>query len=196
MTATTLNLWNYNDRSTVVSLLTLHANQLAEFKQLIKIRFGWFEPRLIDMIPALRLLVHLKIIGFCNLNYERNWMDCSDLELIDRVDKMQNVALNQIEEVSLEDGLDRQLFAFVMLFVRHWANLKKITVPLRRCEPFHIAELNRARAKLKNACELTIFTHHQCDSTNMADYKLVRLKTVELASYIGNCLQEYCMSSL
>lgn len=87
----------------------------------------------------------------------------------------------QIEDVHIE-GIqgDKLLNAYIMYFVSNWINLKRISVPVstRLITKFNVAEFNGARGKLRNACELTIFTNHKGNATNL-DHNLVKLKFVE-----------------
>lgn len=160
--------------------LTSHANQLANLKQLTKLYLTHI--RLTDVIPALHSFINLKTIVLRYLRFETDWLQSSYFDqLIDRVDGTRNMTLPRIEEVHIEEiNNDRQLSIYVMQFVRHWINLKRILVPRSIYDDtkFDIAELNRAREKLKNACELTIYTNHRGNATNL-DHELLKLKFVE-----------------
>lgn len=169
-------------RQAVVAL-ELHSDQLANLKQLTKIHLSFL--RLSDMIPALLSMIHLKIVVMDSLYPEYNLSEWSNFdELIGVVDTTNNMALPQVEEVHFGDiDGEKELLAFVMLFVRHWTNLNKILVPESNHfnTKFDIIELNRARIKLENACELTVFTSHNDNETNL-DHKLVKLKFVQFES--------------
>lgn len=132
------------------------------------------------MIPALRLLIHLRIIVFEYLWHENNWNQLLNL---------QNLALPQVTEVHI-DHIDSSetLSHCVMLFVKQWKNLKRIVLPVSSgCndEMFDVAELDSTRKKLKNACELTILTDQKGNATNL-NHELVKLKLVEFR-YNGVC---------
>lgn len=163
--------------------LTSHANQLANLKQLTKCYLT--HVRLTDVIPALRSFLNLKTIVLRYLRFESDWLQSHYFDqLIQQVDKTQNMTLCRIEEVHIEEICNnQQLSTYVMQFVRHWVNLKRILVPRSFGDDtdFDIAELNRTREKLKNACELTIYTNHQGNATNL-DHELVKLKFVEFES--------------
>lgn len=93
----------------------------------------------------------------------------------------------QLEGAQIEDDFS----TYAMLLVRSWKNLKRIRCDNRnpyhttsffvRHSTFNITELNRAREKLRNACELTIFTNCIGNVTNL-NHKLVKLKLVKFQS--------------
>lgn len=183
-----------------IRLLQSYAHQLANLKQLTKLHLNYL--KLSDAIPALRSLVHLKIISLEELcadpNWSSNWPNFN--ELIDVVDRTQNMDLPRIEEVYVEDIKEGLLITLVML-VRHWKNLKRIHVPVsddyyykefRIAE--HISKLDRTRQKLKGACELTIFTD-DAESTTVLEHKLVKLKVAKFSSFDsifeGHSFQRY-----
>lgn len=138
--------------------LKSHANALANLKQLTKINLHSI--RLTQLIPELRSMIYLKFMFL-------HWCQYT-------ISDAQNVSLPQIEEVQIAKG-DEKLF--VMHFVKQCTNLKRILVT--GYTKFDIAELNRARASLESACELTIFTNIKENATNL-DYKLVKVKLVKL----------------
>lgn len=156
-------------------LLMVHANQLASIKQLTKIHLTTLE--LASVMSALRSFVHLKFIVIRCIFMEDRWSNWTDLdELIGEVDNEKNMELPQVEEIQLfQMCSDKELSALIMLFARHWTNLKRLLVDDRIVARFCIPEFNRARGKLIDACELTIFTNNKSYATNL-DYKLVKLK--------------------
>lgn len=175
------------------NVLRSHANQLTNLKQLTKIHLKYL--RLNDVIPSIRSLLHLKIVVLHNLCLRYNLMELftGNVGVVDT----QNLALPQIEEVQIEftGSYNRcdDVSMYVMQFAKHWINLKRIIVPACNSK-FDIAELNEARENLENACELTIFTNHKDNATNL-DHKLVKLK---LVGFTSDCnvspFQGYCLS--
>lgn len=171
-------------------MLKSHANQLADLKQLSRIHLA--DIRLINIIPALRSLVHLKTIVLHSFTLEYDLIhSLSDFDDITAL-----VAVPQVEEVQFEYVFDTMC---ITLLVTHWMNLKRILVSTNRDDnyspKFNIAMLNRARRKLKNACELTIFTNCEGNSTNL-DHELVKLKFVEFEyDCDAHPFQRYCMPS-
>lgn len=161
--------------------LQLYSNRMANWKQLTKVYL--MRIRLIDVIPALRSLVHLKILVLT----EDGWFMVPDTNHMDNFDKIidtsvgtQNFALPQVEEV-LIDCMKNSLSIsnLLMLFTRHWSSLKRVLVPSNGCDvQFDVAGLIRARKKLESACDVTIFTNHDGNSTNL-QHDLIKLKIVE-----------------
>lgn len=89
----------------------------------------------------------------------------------------------QLEEVQIKNTYE-VLAEYALFHVRNFKYLKRI-----RCARFdgkvdsthsifETTELNRAREKLENACELTIFTNCEGNATNL-DHKLVKLNVVK-----------------
>lgn len=160
------------------SALQLHANQLANWKQLTKIHLGFI--RLSDVIPTLRSLIHVRIIVFEYLWHEDNWERLLHFDGLDN--SAQNMALPQVEEVHIDYINNYETLSnCVTLFACHWMNLKRLVVPVSsKCRDvkFDVAALNSTREKLENACELTIFTNQEGNATNL-DHKFVKLKFVE-----------------
>lgn len=156
----------------MIQKLKSHGNRLANFQQLTKIRLTGV--RLIAVIPVLRSLIHLKIIVLRDLFDQDNWLDWKNVS--EQVGT-QFISLPQVEELQIQGGKRKLITTYVMQFARHWSNLKRILLP--ECDSFdttfHIAELNRVREKLKNACELTILTDNIDDDINV-DHPLVKLK--------------------
>lgn len=161
--------------------LNVQANRMSKWTQLTRIHLRCM--RLSHMIPALRLLGYLKSLVLHYLWHEYFWIWLP--EDGDRLEgSSQHIGLPQVDEVqidSIED--DETIHNCVMQVFRHWKNLKRIFVPKSsKCNiKFDIDELNRARKKLEQACELTIFTNHKGNATNV-DYDLVKLKFVEFKS--------------
>lgn len=162
----------FDDTEAAYDVLNSHGNQLANFKQLTKIRLTGVE--LIELIPELRSLIHLKIIVLRDLFDHDNWLDWKNVS--EQVGT-QFITLPQVEELQIQGGKRKLITTYVMQFARHWSNLKRILLP--ECDSFnttvHIAELNRARQKLKNACELTILTDNIDNGINV-DHPLVKSK--------------------
>lgn len=180
--------------------LKLYSSHMANWKQLTKIYL--MRIRLIDVIPALRSLVHLKMIVLT----EDGWFcvpDTNDMpnfnEIIDTVVGTQHFSLPQVEEVLIDhmkNGI--AILNLVMLFTRHWMNLKRVLVPSNNfIVQFDIGELIRARKKLANACDVTIFTNCDGNPTNL-DHKLMKLKNVQFeydAFDDANLFQRWFMAS-
>lgn len=164
----------FDNAESARGMIKRHQNQLADFNQLTKMHL----PRvhLLDMIPALKSLVHLKILVLCNAY----------------LPTINSVHVPQIEEIQIQGRND---FSCVMAFARYWPNLKRIFIP--QCPfsntEYHLSEINRAREELENACELTIISN---TVTNL-EYELVKLRFGEfetccVESNFSNC----CMQSL
>lgn len=103
-------------------------------------------------------------------------------EMIDAVDAAQNFSIPQVEEILIDYMKnERAVLNLLMLFARHFVNLKRVIVP----NPYHhsgvkfdVSELNRAREKLENACELTIFSDYDGNPTSL-NLKLIKSKFVQ-----------------
>ncbi len=145
----------FDDDADAYDVLTTHGYRLANFTQLTKIRLSC-----VGAFPALQSLAHLKIIVL------RNGAD------------RRMITLPQVEELQIGGS---SCSMSLKKLVRHWPNLKTILLPgsgnISRPESY-IAELNREREKLPNACELTIYTGCEKNKTNV-EHKLVKLKFVE-----------------
>ncbi len=159
--------------------LKLYSNRMANWKQLTKVYL--MRIRLVDVIPALRSLVHLKILVLT----EDGWFLVPDINSMDNLDEIIEVgtqifALPQVEEVLIDYMKNLMAVSnLVMVFARHWLNLKRVVVPSSGGDAqFDVAGLIRARNKLKSACDVTIFTNHDCNSTNL-DHDLIKLKIVK-----------------
>lgn len=102
---------------------------------------------------------------------EHNWIDIDAHE----------ITLPQIEEVLIFPNNKVSLSFVVMQLVGHWISLKRILVPAAYDVEiaFPIADFNRARERLENACALTIYTNNKDSATNL-DHKFVKLKFVEM----------------
>lgn len=180
--------------------LKLYSNKMGNWTQLTKIYL--MRIRLIDVIPALRSLVHLKIIVLT----EDGWFCVPDTnampnfdEIIDTVVGTQHFSLPQVEEVLIDHMKNRiAILNLVMLFTRHWVNLKRVLVPNNNTIlHFDIGELIRAREKLANACDMTIFTNYDDNTTNL-DHKLIKLKYVQFKCNVlddANLFQRWFMAS-
>lgn len=164
-------------------LLTLHANQLANFKQLTKISLA--AGKVVDLLRAVLPMVYLKSIVI------RSGITLETMQLRTPVPvpffgytaPTTFVVLPQIEELTIEVANAQESLALIMQVARYWVNLKKILMPGINATSFPIAELNRERMKLTNACELTIFTDAMDIATN-ADHNLVKLKCVKFREQI------------
>lgn len=178
------------------NLLNSHANQLSTLRQFIKIHLKFIS--LYDVVETLRSLVYLKVIVFEDAT-EYDWDQWSNLdETIARVNSSPLMALPQIQEIFIEGVVGSgQLYAYVLQFVRHCKNLKKIYVPKRRRyqTQFDMKILDRERRKLRNACEVTILTSHK-NATNL-EHELVKLKYFEFEwnFCLTNPFQRFFISS-
>lgn len=179
------------------AVLSLHAHQLADFRlaSLTKIHII-SEIHFMDLVRALRPYAHLKRIVLRLLDYAGYWLQWSSvIELMDLVDKRPIHGLPQIEQIDLHEDVkngrnnEKQIVAYLMLFARHWVNLKNVSVHTYRRSPFKetypVNELNWARTKLTNACELTIFTDREANVMN-SDHRLVKLRCVKFESQSFN----------
>lgn len=167
-------------------MIKSHVNQLATWKQLTKIGLRYL--RFSDTIPALRSLVHLKVIVLDRL-WAEDWdeMWCDFDELIEIMDGTSDMNVPQVEKVIIKniEG-SRRIIAYVMMLVRHWTNLKRIILPPACKIKFNVLNLNQAREKLENACQLTIFTDNGRNATNL-DHTLVKLKVVKFEADNESC---------
>lgn len=175
-------------------LLALHQNQLANFKQLTKISLSG-DPHL-DFVRVLRPYTHLKTIVVCDLLGLDGWSNWNTLdELIDLVDTAPIIALPQIEELTINGVYGNELLTCLMQVARHWVNLKKVSATWDFSAHFDgtfpVAELNRARMRLENACELTLFVHYENYNATNLDCDLVKLKYVEFDSDCS--FPQHCM---
>lgn len=129
-------------------LLIEHRTHLATLKHITKIDLTLV--KLTHLLPALRSLVHLKILVLRCLLHEGNWNEWIHLdELIGEVESAQNLDLPQVEEVHIEQILDdKELTAYIMLFSRYWKNLKRLAVPLEENIEAMIADRNAYRLEL------------------------------------------------
>ncbi|XP_037052102.1 uncharacterized protein LOC119085740 [Bradysia coprophila] len=151
---------DYDNTSIALSRM----KSFAKWKQLSKIHLQHFG--ILTTMPVISEFVHLKSIVFnsCFLKY--------DNELVD-----EGTSMSQISEVVIKNSHFNGVNELCMPLVRHWANLTKIFLPI--CVTYYgfkldIAELNRAREELNDACELTIFTNHKSFPSNM-EHRLVKL---------------------
>lgn len=179
--------------------LKSNVNSLVNLNQLTKIHLSSL--RLSEVMPALRSLVHLKVIILNYLSTEDDWDEWLDSDnLTDLVDKTQNMDLPHIEEVHLVDIDDEQVYIYVLLLIRHWVHLKRMLHPAsyNNGTKFHVDMLDRERKKLKDACKLTILTNHDGNEANMA-HDLVKLKVVEFEydcnTKNATAFQKYYMKS-
>lgn len=162
--------------------LKANSNSLANLKQFTKVLVT--DMLLTEVIPALRSLKYLKTIVLTDLTAEEDWNDYFDWkDMVAIADNTQNIDLPSIEEVHIVDIDQEQVYVYILQFVRHWSKLKRILLPACMYSDtlLHnsiMKRLNRERKKLRNACELTIFTNHTENVTNL-DHDLVKLKFVE-----------------
>lgn len=174
---------------TTTNLLKSNASQLASFKQLTKISIKSWGLRLTDLIKALGRYVHLKSI-------ELIWYDCVEMIMWPLKEIPPIDTLPQIEEFTIIGRSSKEeTLMFLMQFARYWVNLKKVTVYFEHYDVkqlIHVAELNEARMKLENPCELTIFTNAKGNETNL-NHELVKLKCVELEQF--DSFERKCMVS-
>ncbi|KAG4077886.1 hypothetical protein HA402_013820 [Bradysia odoriphaga] len=148
-----------DDTSTALSRMKC----FAEWKQLSKIHLQRFE--IITTMPVISEFVHLKSIVF-NSCYLINGNEVID----DRA------TMSQISEVVMKNVHFYDVTKLCKPFVRHWKNLRTIFVPVANYgSKLDIAKLNRAREKLNDACELTIFTNHKSLPTNL-EHAMVKLQ--------------------
>lgn len=164
--------------------LKANSNFLANLQQFTKIHVTCMV--LTEMIPALQSLTQLRTLVLTDLTLPDGWNDYLDTdELIAVVDRAQNIDLPFIEEVHFVDIDDDEVFFYILQLVSHWSNLKRIFAP--KCIYSGVVlnvilpALNQQRRKLRNSCELTIFTNHSRNETNL-NHDLVKVKFVEFTS--------------
>ncbi|KAG4073554.1 hypothetical protein HA402_000778 [Bradysia odoriphaga] len=171
---------NFRDDFTlsVPELFTSHADSLAGFKQLTQIQIHIFHLPFRSLMQSLLPYVHLRSL----ILRQPPTLDNST----------ETITLPQIEEIFINDWT-REDRMVLMQFVRYWVNLKKIIIHDTDscCETVsEVAELNLERTKLKDACELTIYTDTKGTTTNL-DHKLVKLKYVKFEyfdSFAAKCM--------
>lgn len=168
------------------NFLKSHVADLAKWKQLTKIHLYCIP--LNDVLPSLRSLVHLKelVLHHPCLRYHSFHLNTNTDAIAE-----QNIVLPQVEEIQIEESCyDHDVDYHVEQFVGHWMNLKRLLMPGCR-KTFAIAELNRTRENLANACELKLFTDNKHNATNW-DYKLVKLECVRFEEDCESAFQTYC----
>lgn len=164
------------------SALKANSNLLANLKQCTKIHVTCM--LLTEMIPVLQSLTYLRTLVLTNLTFEEDWNDYFDTDdLVQLVVNTQNIDLPFIEEVHLIDIDDEQLYVYILQFVSHWSKLKRIFLPacIWSDTVLHdsiLATLSQQRRKLKDSCEVTIFTNHNGNRTNVK-HDLVKVRYVE-----------------
>lgn len=162
--------------------LKANSNFLANWKQITMIHVTCM--RLTEVIPALQSLTYLRTLVLTDLTLEEVWNDHFGLDdLVAIVDNTRNIDLPFIEEVHFVDIDDEHMYIYILWFVSHWRKLKRIFVPASIYSDvvFHnsmLAKLSQQRRKLRNSCELTIFTNHKGNTTNLS-HDLVKVKLVE-----------------
>lgn len=175
--------------------LKTHANKMAEWKQFTKMLL--YSMNFTKLIPAIRSLIYLRNIVLCDVTTTLNWTWCNDNDLIALVDRKKNLYLPFIEEVKLIDMDQEVAEVFIMLFTRHWIKLNKILLPKSSFGEVEldVSLLNRERRKLKDACEVTIFTDHADNPTNLKHdlIKLKRAEFIELGAKDAAAFETYYM---
>lgn len=150
-----------------ITLLNSHVKHFMKLKQLTKINLRTVE--LMKFIPTLSTLVHLKVLDLYDSLFDE---DFEDIHIDD---------LPQIEEVRINESRHfRRIWIGCMVFAGRLTNLKRLLVPVfhHQVIKFDVAELNRIRGKLKNACQLTLFTNHRRHNKTDLRHSLVKLKIV------------------
>lgn len=143
----------FDNTNAAYDVLNSHKNRLFKFKQLTKIRLTGVQLSIV--IPELRSLIFFKIIVLRGWFNQDNWIDWSEAEVVERYGR-QYLALPQVEELQIQGGTRKLIHSYMKQLARQWLNLKRILLP--ECDSFdtthHIAELNRLREKLKDACKI------------------------------------------
>ncbi|XP_037034137.1 uncharacterized protein LOC119072922 [Bradysia coprophila] len=162
--------------------LKANSKFLAKLKQCTKIHVTCM--LLTEVIPALQSLTYLKTLSLADLTFEEDWNDYFETDdLVRLVDNTRNIDLPSIEEVHLIDMDDEHLYVYILQFVSNWSKLKRIFLPAciwsdTVLHDSFLETLSRQRKKLKNSCELTIFTNHNGNKTNLK-HDLVKVKFAE-----------------
>lgn len=162
--------------------LKANSNFLANLKQCTKIHVTCM--LLTEIIPTLQSLPYLRTLVLNDLTFVEDWNDYLDMdELVPLVDNTRNIDLPFVEEVHLVDMDDDELYVYILQLVTHWSKLKRIFLPAcifsdTVLHDSFLATLSQQRRKLKDSCELTIFTNHTGNITNLK-HDLVKVKFVE-----------------